>query len=274
MENILETHRVSKFFGGLTAVDTVDLQVPEKNITSIIGPNGAGKTTFFNCVSGFYSPEEGDIIFMGKPIQGLPTNEIARRHISRTYQNIRLFGNMTALENILVGEHPRMQSNWLEAIVGTPRFRNDEKNGLAEAMRLLKFVGLEGLGDSLARNLPYGAQRRLEIARALGNGPKLLLLDEPTAGMNPQETEEMTLFIRSLRDQLGITIILIEHDMQVVMGISDQIAVLDYGKKIAEGTPAEIQSNERVIEAYLGPGADKLSEKFRRKKKSHEPQNA
>jgi branched-chain amino acid transport system ATP-binding protein len=269
MQAALETRQVSKIFGGLTAVDQVDLVVPEQTIASIIGPNGAGKTTLFNCISGFYTPEKGQVLFYGKPIQGIATNEVAHLGIARTYQNIRLFSNMTALENILVGQYPHLKNGWVDAMLRLPRFSREETASLTEAKRLLDFVSLSGLGDHLARNLPYGAQRRLEIARALANKPRLLLLDEPTAGMNPQETEDMTHFIKSLRDTLGITILLIEHDMRVVMGICEQITVLDYGIKIAEGTPKEIQSNSRVIEAYLGPGAAKLTEKFRREKKQH-----
>ena len=255
MTNILTSQHVTKRFGGLTAVSTLDIDIPEKAIYSVIGPNGAGKTTFFNCITGFYQPEEGDIIFDGRSILGLSSDQISQRGISRTYQNIRLFSNLTAIENILVGQHARLKANLLDPIFGTARMKREEAAALEEAKRLLNFVTLGGKGDLLARNLPYGDQRRLEIARALASKPKLLLLDEPTAGMNPHETEEMTKFIRHLRDELGITILLIEHDMRVVMGISEKITVLDYGEKIAEGKPIEIQRNQRVIEAYLGRGS-------------------
>ena len=237
------TKGVSKRFGGLSAVDNVDLTVPEFSISSIIGPNGAGKTTLFNCVSGFYVPDEGEIMFFGEPIQGQPTHRICEMGIARTYQNIRLFKEMTALENILVGHHPRMESTWVESVMRNKRYRREAADALEAAFELLEYVGLDGLGNTPAHNLPYGAQRRLEIARSLASRPRLLLLDEPTAGMNPQETAEMTAFIKDLRDSRQITILLIEHDMRVVMDISDQITVLDYGLKIAEGKPAEIQSD-------------------------------
>jgi len=252
---LLETQRLRKEFGGLVAVDDIDFTVPDGSIVSLIGPNGAGKTTFFNMLTGVYKPTLGLVIFAGEDLTGRPPHAFTERGIGRTFQNIRLFQNMTALENVLVGMHTRLHGNAIQAIFRTPAVKREEVEARDRGRELLEYSGLRRKEEEIGRNLSYGDQRRLEVARALATQPKLLLLDEPTAGMNPQETADFTGFVSKLREDRGLTVLLIEHDMRVVMGVSDRVTVLDYGEKIAEGTPQEIQKNERVIEAYLGAAA-------------------
>ena len=250
---MLDVEGVSKIFGGLVAVDGVDFSIPSKSIVSIIGPNGAGKTTFFNMLTGLYKPSTGRIAFEGRDITAKRPDIITSLGVARTFQNIRLFATMSAVENVMVGQHARMSAGLFSSILRTPRVRKEEKLVRERAREMLDYVGLrKNEFDQISVNLAYGDQRRVEIARALASDPQLLLLDEPTAGMNPNESARLTEFMERLRDELDLTILLIEHDMKVVMGVSEYITVLDHGEKIAEGLPKEIRENERVVEAYLG----------------------
>jgi branched-chain amino acid transport system ATP-binding protein len=251
---ILDASHVSKVFGGLVAVNDISFTVPKKGIVSLIGPNGAGKTTFFNCMTGLYKPTTGRVEFLGRNITAKRPDIVTQAGIARTFQNIKLFRTMTSIENVQVGMHGRLRSRMTGMVLHTPFNRREEKQSYERARELLRFVGLKRHNE-LAMNLPYGDQRRLEIARALASDPQLLLLDEPTAGMNPQESEELRKLMETLRSERGISVLLIEHDMKVVMNVSDRITVLDHGEKIAEGSPQEVRTNPRVVEAYLGSQA-------------------
>jgi branched-chain amino acid transport system ATP-binding protein len=259
--SLLTAENITKVFGGLVAVEDVTFEVPERGIVSIIGPNGAGKTTFFNMLTGLYRPTYGRIRFDGRNVTGRRPDLIMKDGMARTFQNIRLFATMTALENVMVGQNSRMRAGLFGSILRLPRVRREEQAIEEKARETLAYVGIaESQFEQMSINLSYGDQRRLEIARALASDPKLLLLDEPTAGMNPQESAALTSFMRKMRDERGLTILLIEHDMQVIMEVSEHITVLDHGQKIAEGTPEEVRTNERVVEAYLGKQGEKEAE--------------
>ena len=249
---VLRTENITMQFGGLTAVKDFSLELNKGEIVALIGPNGAGKTTAFNMITGVYKPTSGNIVFNDKDITGLRPDKITKSGIARTFQNIRLFKDLTVLENVLIANHLRINANFVEAILKLPRYKREEKSMVEKSLHLLDRVGLADLRDEKSSSLPYGKQRRLEIARAIATDPTLILLDEPAAGMNPKETDDLTHFIREIKDEFELTVFLIEHHMQVVMGISDRIYVFDYGVTIAHGTPIEIQNNQKVIEAYLG----------------------
>jgi ABC-type branched-chain amino acid transport systems, ATPase component len=255
---ILEVKNLTKKFGGLTATSDVTMNVEKNSITAVIGPNGAGKTTFFNMITAVYKPTSGDILLNGKSLVGLKPHQVCHFGITRTFQNIRLFNEQTVIENVLVGMHQRLKGHWIGTLLHFPEVTREEEAAKIEAYKILQYVGLENFVNESAGNLPYGAQRRLEIGRAIAAKPKILLLDEPAAGMNPKETKQLTDLIHDMRTRLDVTIILIEHDMRLVMEISNYIYVLDHGELIAEGKPDEIRNNKRVIEAYLGKEATQL----------------